>query len=234
MHPDAPLTGAGAAALAAEALQHVASGQVIGLGTGHAASAFVQALGERVAGGLDVRGVATSDATARLARTLGIKLVTPDEVDTVDLAVDGADEVDPRGDLIKGYGGAHVREKVVATLARRFLVLVGADKLVPQLGGRGKLPVEVVPFAAAFCRRRIEALGHPVDLRVADGRPVVTDNGNLLLDCRIGPLASPAELDATLRAIPGVIATGLFIGFAPTVLVWDGTRCRLLPTESRG
>jgi ribose 5-phosphate isomerase A len=233
MHPDAPLTGAGAAALAAEALQHVAGGQVIGLGTGHAASAFVQALGERVAGGLDVRGVATSDATARLARTLGIKLVTPDEVDTVDLAVDGADEVDPRGDLIKGYGGAHLREKVVATLARRFLVLVGADKLVPRLGGRGKLPVEVVPFAAASCRRRIEALGHPVDLRVADGRPVVTDNGNLLLDCRIGPLAAPAELDATLRAIPGVIATGLFIGFAPSVLVWDGTRCRLLPTESR-
>jgi ribose 5-phosphate isomerase A len=233
MSPDAHLTDAGAAALAAEALRHVAGGQVVGLGTGHAASAFVRTLGERVAGGLDVRGVATSEATAALARGLGIKLVTPDDVEAIDVAVDGADEVDPHGDLIKGYGGAHLRERVVAALARRFVVVVGADKLVPRLGSRGRLPVEVVPFAVAFCRRRIEALGHPADVRVADGRPVVTDNGNLLLDCRIGPLAAPAELDAALRAIPGVIATGLFIGFAPTVLVWDGTRCRMLPTEGR-
>jgi ribose 5-phosphate isomerase A len=231
MQHDAQLSDAGAAALAAEALRHVAGGQVIGLGTGHAASAFVRALGERVGAGLDVRGVATSEATATLARTLGIKLVTPDDVETVDLAVDGADEVDPRGDLIKGYGGAHLREKVVATLARHFVVLVGAEKLVPRLGSRGRLPVEVVPFAAAFCRRRIEALGHPAELRVAEGRPVVTDNGNVLLDCRTGPLAAPAELDAALRAIPGVVATGLFVGFAPTVLVWDGTRPRVLSPE---
>jgi ribose 5-phosphate isomerase A len=225
------MTDQEAAALGAEALAHVKPGDVVGLGTGQAASAFIQALGTAVKAGLAVTGVPTSRASATLARTFGIPLV--DEPVALDVAVDGADEVDPRGDLIKGYGGAHLREKVVATLARRFVVVVGADKLVPQLGGRGKLPVEVLPFAAAFCRRRIEALGHPVDLRVADGRPVVTDNGNLLLDCRIGALASPAELDATLRAIPGVIATGLFIGFAPTVLVWDGTRCRVLPTQSR-
>src|SRR5437773_12495148 len=129
MQQEGRLTEAGAAALAAEALRHVAGGQVIGLGTGHAAAAFVHALGARVAAGLDVRGVPTSEATAALARGLGIKLVTPDDVEVVDVAIDGADEVDARGDLIKGYGGALVREKVVAALARRLLVLVAADKL---------------------------------------------------------------------------------------------------------
>src|SRR5947207_11937694 len=200
MQQEGRLTEAGAAALAAEALRHVAGGQVIGLGTGHAAAAFVHALGARVAAGLDVRGVPTSEATAALARGLGIKLVSPDDVEVVDVAIDGADEVDPRGDLIKGYGGALVREKVVAALARRFIVLVGADKLVPVLGSRGRLPVEVVPFAAGPCRRRLEALGYPATLRTADGAPVVTDNGNRLLDCRIGPIADPAALEAALRA----------------------------------
>jgi ribose 5-phosphate isomerase A len=227
------LTEEGAAALAVEAMRHVASGQVVGLGTGQAATAFVRALGGRVAAGLDVRGVPTSEATAALARGLGIKLASPDDVEAIDVAVDGADEVDPRGDLIKGYGGALVREKVVAALARRFVVLVGAEKLVPVLGSRGRLPVEVVPFAAQACRRRLEALGLPADLRTADGRPVVSDNGNLLVDCRVGPIADPADLESRLRAIPGVVGTGLFVGMAPTVLMWDGARCRMLARESR-
>jgi ribose 5-phosphate isomerase A len=233
MHDDARLDDAGAAALAAEALRHVASGQIVGLGTGRAASAFVRALGQRVAGGLDVRGVPTSEATAALAREGGIKLVTPDDIEAIDVAVDGADEVDPRGDLIKGYGGALLREKVVALLARRFIVLVGGDKLVPVLGTRGRLPVEVVPFAAGACRRRLEALGYPAEVRTAGGSPVITDNGNRLLDCRVGPLADPGAVDATIRSIVGVVGTGLFVGMAPTVLVWDGTRCRALRPESR-
>src|SRR5262250_1146983 len=220
MH-DEQLSDAGATALAAEALRHVASGQVLGLGTGQAASAFVRALGQRVAGGLDVRGVPTSEATVALARGLGIKLVTPDDVATIDLAVDGADEVDPRANLIKGYGGALVREKVVASLARRFLVLVGGEKLVPVLGSRRRLPIEVIPFAVGPCRRRLEALGYPAEVRTVDGTPVVSDNGNRVLDCRVGPINDPAALDATLRAIPGVVGTGLFIGMNPTVLVWD-------------
>jgi ribose 5-phosphate isomerase A len=232
MHDEARLTEAGAAALAAEALRHVANGQIIGLGTGQAASAFVRALGQRVAGGLDVRGLPTSEATAALARGLGIKLVTPDDVEVIDLDVDGADEVDPRGDLIKGYGGALLREKVVAHLARRFVVLVGGEKLVSVLGSRGRLPVEVVPFAATPCRRRLEALGYPAERRMAAGAPAVTDNGNRLLDCRVGPIADPAALDATLRTIPGVVGTGLFVGMKPTVLVWDGARCRTLRPES--
>jgi len=232
MHDEARLSDAGAAALAAEALRHVANGQVLGLGTGQAASAFVRALGQRVGGGLDVRGVPTSEATAAQARGLGIKLLTPDDVEALDLAVDGADEVDPRCNLLKGYGGALVREKVVASLARRRLILVGGEKLVPVLGTRGRLPIEVIPFATAPCRHRLEALGYPAELRTSGGMPVVSDNGNRLLDCRVGPIADPAALDATLRAIPGVVGTGLFIDMNPTVLVWDGARCCTLRPAS--
>jgi ribose 5-phosphate isomerase A len=225
------LSEEGAAAIAAEALRLVSSGQVIGLGTGQAATAFVRALGQRVAGGLDVRAVPTSEVTAGLARRLGIKLVTLDDVDALDVAVDGADEVDPRGDLIKGYGGALLRERVVASVARRFVILVGAEKLVPVLGTRGRLPVEVVPFAAAICRRRLEALGYPAEVRRAEGRPVVTDNGNLLLDCAVSAMKDPRTVDADVRAIPGVVGTGLFLDLRPTVLVWDGGRCRTLRPE---
>lgn len=232
--PDpARLTEEGAAALAAEALRLVTSGHVVGLGTGQAATAFVRSLGQRVAAGLDVRGVPTSDATAALARRLGIKLVTLDDVDAVDVAVDGADEVDPRANLIKGYGGALLREKVVASAARRLVVLVGGEKLVPVLGSRGRLPLEVVPFAAGPCRRRLEAMGYPADVRLADGRPVISDNGNLLLDCRVRPIADARALESSVRAIPGVVGTGLFLDMTPTVLVWDGQRCRTLPREAR-
>jgi ribose 5-phosphate isomerase A len=226
------LSEEGAAALAAEAMRFVSRGQVVGLGTGQAATAFVRALGQRVAGGLDVRGVPTSEATAALARQLGIKLVPLDDVEAVDVAVDGADEVDPRGDLIKGYGGALLRERVVASVARRFVILVGAEKLVPVLGSRGRLPVEVVPFAAAPCRRRLGALGYPAEVRLAEGRPVVTDNGNLLLDCRVAAIKEPRALEATVRAIPGVVGTGLFLDVHPTVLIWDAGRCRTLRPES--
>ena len=226
------LSEEGAAVLATEAMRLVSSGQVIGLGTGQAATAFVRALGQRVAAGLDVRGVPTSEATASLARQLGIKLVTLDDVEAVDVAVDGADEVDPQADLIKGYGGALLRERIVAAVARRFVILVGAEKLVPALGTRGRLPVEVVPFAAGACRRRLEALGLPADVRLADGRPVVTDNGNVLLDCRMAARNDARAIDAAIRAIPGVVGTGLFLGLRPTVLVWDNGRCRTLRPES--
>jgi len=229
MHDDAHQPAdAGAAALATEALRHVAAGQIVGLGTGHAATAFVRALGARVAAGLDVRGVPTSEATAALAKSLGIKLLGPDDVEAIDVAVDGADEVDPHANLIKGYGGALLREKIVASLAQRFVVLVGDEKLVPVLGARGRVPIEVTPFALAFVRRRLERLGHPGELRLADGRPVVSDNGNHLLDCRVGPIADPAALDTLLHSLPGVLGTGLFVGMRPTVLVWDGERCREL------
>src|SRR5262249_33872527 len=144
------MTDADAAALAAHALTYVSSGQVIGLGSGQAATAFVRALGRNVQAGLRVTGVPTSEATAALAKEVGIPLATLEDVPSIDVTVDGADEVDARLDLIKGYGGALVREKIVAAASRRLVILVGREKLVPVLGSRGKLPVEVVPFAAGF------------------------------------------------------------------------------------
>lgn len=208
---------------AERALDEVRDGMTLGLGTGRAATAFISALGERVAAGLKVRGVPTSDASADLAWHLGIPLVTLDEVAELDLAVDGADEVDPQCRLIKGYGGALVREKVVAAAAKRFVVLVGDEKLVDRLGSRGKLPVEVVPFAVGFVRRKLTELGLPSDVRKREGGSFVTDNGNNILDCRCGVIADPASLDAAILAIPGVVGTGLFVGMAQEVIVQRGT-----------
>ncbi len=212
--------------IAARALDFVADGDVLGLGSGKAATAFVQALGERVRGGLRVRGVPTSEATARLARELGIPLTTLDEALPLSLAVDGADEVDPQLNLIKGLGGALVREKVVAAAARRLVILIGpgkvAEKVTPCLGTRGVLPVEVLPFALGLCTRRLLDLGLPALVRQSGGQPFVSDNGNYILDCQTRPLADPAALERELRAIPGVVGTGLFLGMADTVLIQDG------------
>ncbi len=213
------------APLAARALELVPDGAKLGLGTGHAAAAFVEALGVKVRAGFRVVGVPTSEATAQLAARLGIPLTTLDETPELDLAVDGADEVDPNGDLIKGFGGALIRERIVAASARRFVVLVGQEKLVPALGARGKLPVEIVPFARGPAARQLAALGLRPELRRRDGQPLVTDNGDYILDCAVGPLSDPAALEARIRALPGVVGTGLFLGMDPTVLVLgpDGT-----------
>ncbi len=141
---------------------------------------------------------------------------------------DGADEVDPDNNLIKGYGGALVREKIVATASKKIVILVGPEKIVPALGSRRKLPVEVVPFARSVCSRAISGLGLVPELRLDDTRPHVTDNGNYILDCGCGPIDRPAELEARLRAIPGVVGTGLFLNMRPIVLVGhaDGVEVR--------
>src|SRR5947209_4523851 len=144
--------------VAARALDLVQDGTAIGLGSGRAATAFVKALGQRVRAGLRVRGVPTSQATAELARQVGIPLVTLDDVEQLDLTVDGADEVDPQLNLIKGYGRALVREKIVAAASKQLVILAGPGKEVERLGCRGKLPVEVVPFALPFCSRRLSDL----------------------------------------------------------------------------
>ncbi len=208
--------------IASRALEFVKDGAVVGLGTGRAATAFVEALGVAVKGGLRVRGVPTSDATAGFASQLGIPLTALADVSRIDITFDGADEVDPRLDLIKGYGGAMVREKIVAASSRRFVILVGVEKLVPVLGSRGILPIEVVPFGLPLCQRRLTELGCRPTVRMVNGHTYVTDNGNQILDCAISPIQDATALEQAILSIPGVVGTGLFIGMADTVLVQDG------------
>jgi ribose 5-phosphate isomerase A len=203
------------------ALEFVRAGDVVGLGSGHASAEFIRELGVRVRAGLAVRGVPTSRASEELARQVGIPLVPLAEGMPLAVDVDGADEVDPNLDLIKGYGRALVREKVVAAASRRLVILVGPGKEVPVLGSRGKLPVEVVPFALPLCRERLARLGCNPVLYEESGAPFVTDNGNHILDCGVAPILHPDEFESHLHSIPGVVGTGLFLGMAPTVLVGD-------------
>jgi ribose 5-phosphate isomerase A len=203
------------------ALDFVTSGQTIGLGSGRASGRFIQLLGERVRAGLSIRGVPTSVESQHLAELGGIPLVSLEEGMPLAVTVDGADEVDPDLNLIKGYGRALVREKVVAAASRQLVILVGPGKEVPRLGSRGKLPVEVVPFALPLCRRRLADLGCTPALWEKDGKPGVTDNGNYILDCGIQPLADPAAFEARVQAVPGVVGTGLFLKMASVVLEGD-------------
>ena len=210
------------------ALEYVRDGHVLGLGTGRAAEAFVRGLGARVADGLSVRGVPTSKRTAALAAELGIPLLRLDEAPTIDTTFDGADEFDPNLDLIKGYGGALVREKIVAASSSQLVILVGPEKRVAVLGSRGKLPVEVLPFGEALCRARLRQLGCEPERRDEDGAPLLTDNGNHILDCKIAPIEDPAELERAILEIPGVLGTGLFVGLADVVVVRDGDSAEVL------
>jgi ribose 5-phosphate isomerase A len=217
------------------ALELVPNNSRIGLGSGRAAQAFVKALGERIRQGLlHVHGVPTSEETASLAGREGIPLLTLAEAGILDLTVDGADEVDPQLDLIKGYGRALVREKIVAASSRRLIILVGEEKLVPRVGTRGKLPVEVIPFALPLCERRLGELGCRPVLYLLAGSPFVTDNGNHILDCQVEPIPDAPRLEMDLRAIPGVVGTGLFLGMAETVLVGDRDSFRLVEERRRG
>lgn len=217
---------------AERALEFVKAGDRVGLGTGHAAAAFVDALAARVRDGLHIEAVATSEATAARARALGIQLTTLDAVEQLDVTVDGADEVDPQLDLIKGYGGALVRERVVATASRRVVILVGTEKLVRTLGARGTLPVEVVRFALPAVLRGLAAMGFPSTVHRTDDGPFVTDNGNYLLHARVTEMREPAAVLARLRAVPGVVDAGLFLGLAEWVLVQDGEQVRTLQRAS--
>jgi ribose 5-phosphate isomerase A len=216
------------------ALELVPSDSRIGLGSGRAAQEFVKALAERIRNGrLRVQGVPTSEETARLAKQEGVSLLTLAEAGILELTVDGADEVDPNLDLIKGYGRALVREKVVAASSRRLIILVGEEKLVPQLGTRGKLPIEVIPFALPLCERRLGELGcRPVPYRQGNSL-FLTDNGNHILDCQVRPIADPAKLELDIRAIPGVVGTGLFLGMADTILVGERVSFRLIEERRR-
>lgn len=197
----------------------VRHGANIGLGSGRAAEAFIRALGDWVKAGQDVRGVPTSERSHQLALELGIPTITLADVPELDADFDGADEVDPAGNLIKGWGGALVREKIVAAASKKFVVLVGEEKLVPVLGTKKKLPVEIVPFAEPFALRELRKLGLGPVVRQKDGKTFQSDNGNLVVDCATGPIADAAALEVAIHTIPGVVGTGLFVGMATTVLV---------------
>jgi ribose 5-phosphate isomerase A len=203
------------------ALALVRDGDVVGLGSGHASTEFITELGERVRAGLNVRGVATSRDSEDLARRVGIPIVSLAEGLPLALTVDGADEVDPHLNLIKGYGRALVREKIVAASSRNLVILVGPGKEVPVLGSRGKLPVEVIPFAVPLCRRELTKLGCTPHLYQEHGQTFVTDNGNHILDCAVAPILHPQQFEQHVRAIPGVVGTGLFLDMADVVLVGD-------------
>lgn len=201
------------------AVDLVETGSIVGLGSGSTAAHAVRFLGERVRGGLKIVGVPTSQETQRLAEQLGIPLGTLDEHPKIDIDIDGADEIDPQLNLIKGGGGAFLREKIVAAASRRFIVIGDSAKQVKRLG-KFPLPVEVVPFAQALIKPQIEALGAKVSLRnYAYGNPYVTDEGHHVLDCTFGEIADPAALAAKLRCIPGVVEHGLFIGMAELALI---------------
>jgi ribose 5-phosphate isomerase A len=208
---------------ARRALELIESGMRLGLGSGSTARHFVDLVGEKVAAGLDVRCVATSEATAAQAQALGIPLATLEQLPELDLTVDGADEIDRELRLIKGGGGALLREKIVAAASRRMAVVADATKLVQRLGAF-PLPIEVVPFGLAATRHHIEraiaglGLAGPIRLR-GEGKPFVTDGGHYILDCSLGEIADPESLAETLSRIPGVVEHGLFIGYAQTAIV---------------
>jgi ribose 5-phosphate isomerase A len=197
----------------------VNDGEIVGLGTGSTAYFTVLALGERVKAGLKIIGIPTSVKTGDLARSVGIPLTTLDEHPQIDITIDGADEIDPQLRLIKGGGGALLREKVVASASRKMVVVADSAKVVPVLG-KFPLPVEVIAFARTVVEKKITALGGSPKLRVKpDGSPYVTDNGNQILDCNFGRIADPPALALALSNTPGIVEHGLFIGLASVALV---------------
>jgi len=223
-----PNAGKRAAAQAAADL--VQDGMTIGLGSGSTFVIVIEHLAARMAKGLKLTGVPTSRGTAEAAQRAGIPLLEFDAVERLDLAIDGADEVNPQKSLIKGGGGAHVRERLVASAAKEFVVVVDESKLVDVLGKAFLLPVEVLQFGWKHTERRIAATGCKPALRMSDGKPFVTDNGNYVLDCKFDGIDDPAWLAEHLNSLVGVVDHGLFVGMAGRVLVGDGAgKVRVIP-----
>jgi ribose 5-phosphate isomerase A len=206
------------------AAELVRDGDIVGLGTGSTAYFAVVALGERVKAGLKIIGIPTSLQTAELASAVGIPLTTLDEHPEIDITIDGADEVDPKLNLIKGGGGALLREKVVASVTKKMVVVADSGKIVAVLG-KFPLPVEVISFARAVVEKKIVALDATPKLRTKpDGSPYLTDNGHQILDCSFGKIVDPPALARELNGMPGVVEHGLFIGLAMLALVGRGDR----------
>jgi len=210
-------------AAARASLEYIKDGHVVGLGTGSTAAYFIKLLGEKVKNGLRIRGIPTSVRSEELARSLGIPVITLDDSQEIDVTVDGADEVDPELRLIKGGGGAALREKIVASATKQLVIVADASKRVQRLG-KFPLPLEVIRFAQPLVAKRIAALGASVQLRRnADGTPYVTDENNHILDCRFGEIRDPDHLARKLSDMPGVAEHGLFIGMASVALFAQGS-----------
>lgn len=203
----------------------VQSGSIVGLGTGSTTAYTIQFLGDRLKSGelKDIIGIPTSFQAEVLAKQYGIPLTTLDAVDHIDIAIDGADEVDPQKNLIKGGGAAHTREKIVDYLADQFIVVVDSSKMVDRLGSSFPVPVEVIPMAIAPVMRAIEKLGGKPELRmgVRKAGPVITDQGNMVVDVKFDTIDNPSDLEKTLNNIPGVLENGIFVGVTDLVLVGE-------------
>lgn len=203
----------------------VMSNMIVGLGTGSTTAYAIEYIGDRLKSGeiTNIQGIPTSFQAEVLAKQYGIPLTTLDAVDRIDIAIDGADEVDPQKNLIKGGGAAHTREKIVDSLAAQFIVVVDSSKLVDKLGSTFKLPVEVIPMAITPVMRAIAKLGGQPELRmgIRKAGPVITDQGNMVIDVKFDAIPDPAELEKTLNNIPGVLENGLFVGVTNLVLVGE-------------
>jgi ribose 5-phosphate isomerase A len=195
---------------AEKAAAEIKDGMVVGLGTGSTAYWAIQTIGEKVKQGLKIPAVATSEQSEKLARELGIPIVSFTNIQSIDVTIDGADEADKNGNLIKGGGGALLREKIIAANSKQFIVVVDETKLVDQLG-RFLLPVEIVPFAFELTLQKIKELGGQPQIRKKEGKDFITDNGNVIADCHFYPITDVEGLNSQLHMIPGVVETGLFL-----------------------
>ena len=213
------------------AVTFVQDGQTLGLGTGSTAKYAIEALAKLIQDGLRIKGVPTSTATAVLAASLGIPLIELNDASRIDLTIDGADEVDPGFNMIKGGGGALTREKLVAIASNRRVMLVDETKLVAALGQTRALPVEVLAFCWVITSRHLRELGCTPRLRESAGQPFVTDNGNYILDCGFLPIVNPASLENSIKLLPGVVESGLFVNLADTLVIGfdDRTEVRERP-----
>ena len=203
------------------ACEYVKDGMIVGLGTGSTAKFAVKKIGELVRNGLSIRGIATSDSTKILAESEGIPLIDFSETMFIDLTIDGADEIDANLNMIKGGGAALLREKIVASASREEIIIVSVSKLVQQLGAF-PLPVEVIPFGWQVVFNQLESLQGNPELRLKQGQPSVTDQGNFIVDCHFRKIENPEQLEQHLNMIPGVVENGLFINLCTRMIMADG------------
>jgi len=213
---------------ARKALEFASNASIVGLGTGSTTKFAIEGLAELIHHGASFRGVATSKRTEKLARELGIPLVELAEAGSVDVTIDGADEIDPAFNMIKGGGGALTREKLVALASSTRVIIADETKLVSVLGTARPLPVEVLPFAWTMSARLVAQLNCTVTRREENERPFITDNGNFVLDCKFDSIPDPAAMETRIKLVPGVVECGLFIGIADIVVIGSDSGARVL------